>query len=431
MAENDLFDDYLRRAQHFIDSGRIDSEEMKYKLEIVANLRRARGAVLSGHHGWSALVKKALINHHLSHWSYEHPFSEWFDTRPEDALSALRVLWADDDTPPGERVRAFVPRIPGHQNRRGVGMRLAPVSVLLMALGLGYPPFRMSALNRAYDRTGHPRPPRGADEGAVYEHALAFFDLLVARSAGRPHNRLEAQSIVWLMQRETEARYEDPAATARPAPEPTVVVEPAPASVAPPVSLEALAEELRLDVGFLYDIEQLLDDKHQVIFRGPPGTGKTLIACKLAECLAGAAERLRIVRFHATYTYEDFVQGYRPGRTAGRAGIVLQHGPLLDMAAMARAEPGAKHFLVMDDIDRGNIAEVFGDLYILLEYRDEDMPLQYSGESFSLPPNLFFIGTMNTADRSIALVDLALRRRFHFVDFHPGQAPVTGRQRAR
>ena len=108
-------------------------------------------------------------------------------------------------------------------------MRLAPVSVLLMALGLGYPPFRMSALNRAYDRTGHPPPPRDADEGAVYEHALAFFDLLVARSAGRPHNRLEAQSIVWLMQRETEARHEEPAATARPAPEPTVVVEPAPA----------------------------------------------------------------------------------------------------------------------------------------------------------------------------------------------------------
>ena len=84
----------------------------------------------------------------------------------------------------------------------------------------------------------------------------------------------------------------------------------------------------------------------------------------------------------------------------------------------------AKHFLVIDEINRGNLARVFGELYFLLEYRDSEMDLQYSDEPFSLPDNLYIIGTMNTADRSIALVDLALRRRFYFVEFHPDDEPV-------
>ena len=96
------------------------------------------------------------------------------------------------------------------------------------------------------------------------------------------------------------------------------------------------------------------------------------------------------------------------------------------MAEQARKAPGARHFLVIDEINRGNLAKVFGELYFLLEYRDKPIQLQYSDESFTMPANLYIIGTMNTADRSIALVDLALRRRFHFVEFHPGKPPVEG-----
>ena len=277
MVEGDPFDDYLRHAQGFIDSGQIDAEEMKYKLEIVADLGRARDAVLSGDSEWPALVRKGLINNNLSHWSYGYPFAEWFESQPEDALRALRALWAEDNTPPGERIRAFITQVPGHQQRRGFGTRLTPVSVLLMALGTEYPPFRVTPLNRAYDRTGHPRPPRDADEGELYEHALAFLDQLVERSAGRPSNRLEAQSLVWLMRRETADQDEAAADEAAVAPAAASeqhageqqTVEP------PPVSLEALADELMFDVGFLREIEKLLDDKGQVIFRGPPGTGKT------------------------------------------------------------------------------------------------------------------------------------------------------------
>ena len=193
-----------------------------------------------------------------------------------------------------------------------------------------------------------------------------------------------------------------------------------------PQSLQALADELLLDVAFLRDIEKLLEDKRQIIFQGPPGTGKTFVARKLAARLAGSPERVRLVQFHPSYAYEDFVQGFRPTLRNDQPGFELRDGPLLDMAERARGNPDAKHFLVIDEINRGNLAKVFGELYFLLEYRDEPMQLQYSNTTFSLPDNLYIIGTMNTADRSIALVDLALRRRFHFVEFHPGKWPVEG-----
>ena len=190
--------------------------------------------------------------------------------------------------------------------------------------------------------------------------------------------------------------------------------------------MKELAEELLFDEPFLRRVEKLLDDKRQVIFQGPPGTGKTYVARKLAECLAGGEERVRLIQFHPSYAYEDFVQGFRPLLKDGQAGFKLTSGPLLDAAEAAHAEPDQKHFLVIDEINRGNLSKVFGELYYLLEYRDQSMRLQYSPTWFALPANLFVIGTMNTADRSIAMVDLALRRRFHFVEFHPDKPPVAG-----
>ena len=197
----------------------------------------------------------------------------------------------------------------------------------------------------------------------------------------------------------------------------------------PPESLQALADSLFLPAEFLSRIERLLEDKKQVIFQGPPGTGKTYVAQALAQYMAGSKERVTLVQFHPSYAYEDFVQGYRPALLDnGQAGFNLRNGPLLDAAERAREEPEEKHFLIIDEINRGNLAKVFGELYFLLEYRKEEMRLQYSepGDGFSLPDNLYVIGTMNTADRSIALVDLALRRRFYFVEFHPGKWPVEG-----
>ena len=197
----------------------------------------------------------------------------------------------------------------------------------------------------------------------------------------------------------------------------------------PPKDLETAARRLYLPSGFLNSVSDLLEDKKQVIFQGPPGTGKTYVARVLAQTLAESDERVTLVQLHPSYAYEDFVQGFRPTLNAGQPGFERVNGPLVLAAERGRKEPNAKHFLVIDEINRGNVAKVFGELYFLLEYRNENVRLQYHGEEdepFSLPGNLYIIGTMNTADRSIALVDLALRRRFYFVDFHPDKEPIKG-----
>lgn len=190
--------------------------------------------------------------------------------------------------------------------------------------------------------------------------------------------------------------------------------------------LRALSSRLLVDEDALRRIENLLGDKRQVVFQGPPGTGKTFLARELAVCLAGSSDRVTLVQFHPSYAYEDFVQGLRPKLIGSRPGFDVRNGPLVRVAEDANANPGKRHFLIIDEINRGNLAKVFGELYFLLEYRAEDIRLQYSDEPFSLPRNLYIIGTMNTADRSIALVDLALRRRFHFVEFHPDKPPIKG-----
>lgn len=168
---------------------------------------------------------------------------------------------------------------------------------------------------------------------------------------------------------------------------------------------------------------ELLLESRQVIFQGPPGTGKTFLARELALAVAGHRDRVQLVQFHPSYAYEDFVEGFRP--TSG-GGFGIQPGPLKRLASMATKTPGERFVLLIDEINRGNLAKVFGELYFLLEYRDEAITLQYSQEPFCLPTNIFIIGTMNTADRSIALLDMALRRRFRFVDLLTDQPPLKG-----
>jgi hypothetical protein len=193
----------------------------------------------------------------------------------------------------------------------------------------------------------------------------------------------------------------------------------------PANALQNLANDLLIDFGQLEKIERLLEDKGQVIFYGPPGTGKTYLARELARVFS-AGGGMRKVQFHPSYAYEDFVEGYRPRLIEGRPGFQLKDGPLKEIAEAALKSPQNRFVLLIDEINRGNIAKIFGELYYLLEYRDEEITLQYSDIPFALPENLWIIGTMNSADRSIALVDSALRRRFHFVPFFPGVPPILG-----
>lgn len=179
------------------------------------------------------------------------------------------------------------------------------------------------------------------------------------------------------------------------------------------------AEETGFKVEELERWVRAIERKKQAILYGPPGTGKTYIAERLARHLVGDGEGVvELVQFHPSYAYEDFLQGLRPTRTAdGGLAFELVQGRFLEFCARAGARSGTS-VLIIDEINRANLSRVFGELMYLLEYRDREMPLA-GGGNFRIPKQVRVIGTMNTADRSIALVDHALRRRFAFLALQP------------
>jgi 5-methylcytosine-specific restriction protein B len=187
------------------------------------------------------------------------------------------------------------------------------------------------------------------------------------------------------------------------------------------------------DQAQLTQILELWADKKNLILQGPPGTGKTWLARRLAYALIGfrARQQIRSVQFHPNTSYEDFVRGWRPSITEEGAGkLILKDGPLIEHAEDARKSP-LPHVLIVEEINRGNPAQAFGEMLTLIEEskRDEQDALALSypredGELYFLPDNLYILGTMNIADRSLALVDFALRRRFAFETLEPAFTPA-------
>lgn len=185
---------------------------------------------------------------------------------------------------------------------------------------------------------------------------------------------------------------------------------------------EDFLEEVYMSKSELTDLENLLKNKKNIILQGAPGVGKTFCARKLAYELMGEKDESRVclIQFHQNYSYEDFIMGYKPSG----AEFELQRGIFYKFCINAANNPDKPYFFIIDEINRGNLSKIFGELLMLIEkdYRGEKfkMPLAYTETKFYVPTNVHIIGMMNTADRSLAMIDYALRRRFSFYDMRPG-----------
>ena len=458
----DEWDAFIDWAKWFYERPEFEGEERGYKLELARQLSLVKEALVLGSPDWPNLLKAAISNrfNNLTNWRVNQNFLRSYGS---DLEEALRRVWGVN----GYRDMSLKGRVLGFQEIfPTVTPGLLP-SLLLMAEGAEhYPVYQNRTLLTACKLTGYP-PYNGKDAWMRYEHMLGFYDEFIQQASLRRlelRDRLDAQSLAWsIAQGNVQHCFQDkedmntigayrqgmnvlPPRRVPPEVSPfealwsqTRRISTANSPIEDPWSQSntaKLADELLWPPDPLQEIIDDLQEKRQVIFYGPPGTGKTYVAQAIAQHCQDNGGDFEIVQFHPSYSYEDFVEGFRPTLTDdGQAGFKLTQGPLRRIAKKAEANPDATFILIIDELNRGNVSKVLGELYFLLEYRDKKVRLQYGGgagkggddsEGFSLPSNLWFICTMNTADRSIALMDAALRRRFYFAPFFPNEPPIDG-----
>ena len=188
-----------------------------------------------------------------------------------------------------------------------------------------------------------------------------------------------------------------------------------------PYTQENFLNEVYMSEEDYTKLRLLLQNKKNIILQGAPGVGKTFSAKRLAYSMMGDIDESRIefIQFHQNYSYEDFMMGYRPNEDGG---FELKKGVFYNFCKRAQSNPDKDYYFIIDEINRGNLSKIFGELLMLIEkdYRDTEIKLAYNGEMFCVPSNLYIIGMMNTADRSLAMIDYALRRRFSFYEMTPG-----------
>ena len=188
----------------------------------------------------------------------------------------------------------------------------------------------------------------------------------------------------------------------------------------PPYIAEDFLNDVYMDEHSYETLVSLIRAKKNVILQGAPGVGKTYAAKRLAYSMMGEknADRVMMVQFHQSYSYEDFIMGFRPSEK----GFELKHGAFYTFCKKAEEDSDSEYFFIIDEINRGNLSKIFGELFMLIESdkRNIELRLLYANEKFSVPANVYIIGMMNTADRSLAMLDYALRRRFAFFEMKPG-----------
>ena len=290
--------------------------------------------------------------------------------------------------------------------------RVARWFLQFMGLGEIYTPKPTARMYERYKKTCHgllaELKPMGAQD-MIDIHGLitTAYQVSKTRVGGL---KLEAQIE---LDRPLALREERPLYTVQGADSPKVEVE------NPEMTLKDVADQIGWSEDATEEWVKAVKRKKQAIFYGPPGTGKTFVAAQLARYLVSGGDGLiKTVQFHPAYDYTDFIEGIRPETAPdGRLTYRNRQGVFTTFCQQA-AERSGPSVLIIDEINRANLAQVLGECMYLLEYREDTIELA-SGRSFAIPPQLFILGTMNTADRSIALIDHALRRRFAFIHLPP------------
>lgn len=423
---------YADWSRRIMNSIRLDHVERQYKIDRVERLRAVFRAAEAGENPGEA-VRRAFSSYNVVDFRAADTFGHWVKADPTNAAEALRAL---ADRPGPESIDRFLTLVP-YEAVPGLGTRLSIASALAMGLKPELlPPWRSEAAETTRRLAGGYPAQEAATAGEHYVNFLERLDAIRAVVNAQEtllRDRLDTQGLAWTIAKcpvddirsltpDERAEFQAwrsgkplPPPPPKPGPEKKMAVE----------SLEQLAAQLYMASSeWLEETFTLLKDKRQLILQGPPGTGKTYIARELAGYLAGDINRVVTVQFHPGTSYEDFVQGLRPD-PANPSRFKVVDGPLMRVSRAAAKDADKIHVLLIDEINRGNVPAVFGELYYLLEYRDESVTLLY-GEQHALPKNLYIIGTMNTADRSITALDSALRRRFYVRDLDPQSELLQG-----
>jgi 5-methylcytosine-specific restriction protein B len=437
---------FLAWLQRFRATPDFDETERTFKIDLAQRVKEARDLVLADDDASFESLRRAFTGD-LTPFQTHGRFLRWLEDDRVAGHRALRSLWEGENSPI-ERLGSFLERVPT-TGLGPIGERLNIGSFLLMAEDpTSLPPMTITALRKAWNLTSWGVDGDDLHPAQVYERGLVLLDELVRDSAEWPvplRDRLDAQGALWELVKYKERPDEWPTevwadfvAWRNTAPSevdefdpypPTDGEQPEPTPLPLVDHIAAAANDLHINRAVLDEIVELLEDKRQVVLYGPPGTGKTFLALRLAKAIVeDDPTRFAIVQFHPATSYEDFFEGLRPMLTeAGQVTYERRDGPLVAIANEAALHPDRRYVLVIDEINRANLPKVFGELLFLLEYRTESARTLYRPtEPFKLPSNLWFIGTMNTADRSVALIDAAMRRRFHFVPFFPHEGPMKG-----